>query len=127
MIRIATLVVSLLAACSAAPTSPGPEEAPTIPAAFLGVWDSSEGCTQTYSESRINISQTRLRFWESTGDIEQIEIKQPTKIVLSLNMNGEGETWSTTMELELLATGDLVGSSDDGGLGIWSRCPAKPR
>ena len=67
--------------------------ADTIPQAFLGVWDYVEGSCDPASDLRVEIEPTSMQFYESYGEVTRIEVDSPERIVVSLDMEGEGETW----------------------------------
>lgn len=84
---------------------PGPVVAETIPAAFRGVWDYVEGSCDPASDMRVEIGPETMQFYESHGDVTGVEVGSPQDIVVSLAMEGEGETWDMARRFTL---------SDDG-------------
>ena len=84
---------------------PGPVTAETIPAAFRGVWDCVEGSCDPASDLRVEIGPETMQFYESFGEVTRIEVAGPQGIVVSLAMEGEGETWEMARRFTL---------SDDG-------------
>ncbi|HAN88805.1 MAG TPA: hypothetical protein DCQ48_05640, partial [Erythrobacter sp.] len=77
----------------------------TIPAAFRGVWDYVEGSCDPASDLRVEIGPETMQFYESFGEVTRIEVAGPQDIVVSLAMEGEGETWEMARRFTL---------SDDG-------------
>ena len=84
---------------------PGPVTAETIPAAVRGVWDYVEGSCDPASDLRVEIGPDTMQFYESFGEVTRIEVAGPQDIVVSLAMEGEGETWEMARRFTL---------SDDG-------------
>lgn len=84
---------------------PGPVTAETIPAAFRAVWDYVEGSCDPASDLRVEIGPETMQFYESFGEVTRIEVAGPQDIVVSLAMEGEGETWEMARRFTL---------SDDG-------------
>lgn len=80
---------------------PLPVTAETVPADFLGVWDHVEGSCDPASDLRVEIRPDAMQFYESYGEITRIEIESPRAIVVSLEMEGEGEKWQMTRRFTL--------------------------
>ena len=72
---------------------PQPVVVEEIPQAFLGVWDHVEGSCDPASDLRVEISPRSMQFYESHGEVAQVEVDSPRRIVVSLAMEGEGEKW----------------------------------
>ena len=87
------------------------EEAPAagadnrIPAPFHGTWDESADSCRDASEARLVVSADTLRFHESSGTVERVQLPADNEIVLRLAMRGEGEQWQTTERFALSADG----------------------
>lgn len=132
------LAVLALAACSqGTDEAPAPEEtmmpvepdggigdgagppqavpADTIPQAFLGVWDYVEGTCDPASDLRVEIGPRSMQFYESHGEVTQIVVNGPQRIVVDLAMEGEGENWQMSRAFVLSDDGNrLTPQPDDG-------------
>lgn len=82
--------------------------ADTIPDAFLGVWDYVEGTCAPESDLRVEITPTAMQFYESFGEVTAIEIDGPDRIIVTLSMEGEGETWEMTRVFQLADGGQTL-------------------
>lgn len=103
---------------SAAETAP--ETAPVeealanrIPTRFQGVWDYVEGTCAPESDMRMEISAAEILFYESIGVVTGVE-PEGEDVVVSLAMEGEGETWDQEIRLALVGQGEaqLLETSD---------------
>lgn len=83
-------------------------EAQDIPAAFQGVWDYVEGACDPASDLRIDIRPDAMQFYESMGEVTSIEVDSANRIVVSLNMEGEGETWQMDRVFTLTNEGETL-------------------
>ncbi|CAH0533345.1 hypothetical protein VST7929_01211 [Vibrio stylophorae] len=66
---------------------------PTFPESYQGIWDQSEQqCRLAESETRMQVQQTQVQYYESIAKPANIEL---TNIGLTITMiySGEGETW----------------------------------
>ena len=68
-------------------------------------WDYVEGSCDPASDMRVEIGPKTMQFYESHGDVTGVEVGSPQDIVVSLAMEGEGETWDMARRFTL---------SDDG-------------
>jgi len=93
---------------------PEPVVAETIPAAFRGVWDYVEGSCDPASDLRVEIGPETMQFYESHGDVTRIEVGSPQDIVVSLAMEGEGETWEMARRFTLTDGGRTLTSAPVG-------------
>lgn len=131
---IAIAAFALAAACS-----PAAEEAPAdaaeaapaadaaapadaaamaeIPAEYQGVWDGMEGTCLAESDMRLAISGTEIGFYESVGTVSAVETID-TGIVVTLEMSGEGETWTEVKSLTLLEDGQVLETAVHGEEGF---------
>ena len=78
-----------------------------IPTRFRGVWDKAQGTCTPASDLRMEIRAGEIEFYESLGEVTSVEAESPDSIIVSLAMNGEGETWTVTSRYVL---------SDDGAI-----------
>lgn len=72
-----------------------------IPAAFLGVWDALTGTCDPASDLRMEIGPRAIGYYESHGEVTRVEVDNPSRIVVSLAMEGEGEKWQMAQMLTL--------------------------
>lgn len=98
--------------------SPQPETvtetlANRIPTRFQGVWDYVEGTCSPESDLRMEVSGGEILFYESIGMVTDVEA-EGEDVVVSLAMEGEGETWEQELRLALVGTGEaqLLETSD---------------
>lgn len=115
---------------ASAPTSP-PATAATIPARFIGVWDAETGTCDPASDLMLRIARDGIGFYESHGTVTRVTEDAAGRATLDLAMEGEGDTWDTTMTLSLKGQGAderlLVPFEDSGGKPApltLKRCPA---
>ncbi|MDO5505726.1 MAG: hypothetical protein Q4F49_05465 [Pseudoxanthomonas suwonensis] len=76
-----------------------------IPAPFHGAFDESAASCASASEARLVISAEELRFHESVGRVERVEIPADNEITVRLAMEGEGEQWQASERYALSADG----------------------
>ncbi|MDP4574289.1 hypothetical protein Q9K02_03950 [Qipengyuania sp. G39] len=95
---------------------PLPELIGTIPPRFRGVWDFVEGSCAPASDLRIEIGEDSITFYESAGQLTGIEDSGTGSVIVTLAMEGEGETWEERRELVL----------EDGGARLLVLDPADP-
>ena len=126
-LAICLLPLAALAACSAEPDAPadpatspadpapsastepvGTANADSIPAEFLGVWDYVEGDCLPASDLRLEIAPERFTFYESVGEVEQVERRDDGFLAVTLAMTGEGESWDNTLGLRLVEDGTIL-------------------
>ena len=128
---ISLLPLAALAACSAEPDAPdapvaepsaspsATQEAPpsepaaetevgVIPAEFFGVWDYVEGSCLPASDLRLEIARERFTFYESVGEVEDVERRDDGFLAVTLAMTGEGESWDNTLGLRLVEDGTIL-------------------
>lgn len=68
----------------------------TIPAQFLGKWDFDlESCNSPVSEGRLIMSADRVEFYESGGLVQKVVTHGNSDLELSIELSGEGETWTS--------------------------------
>lgn len=70
----------------------------TIPVHFLGVWDSESGTCDPASDLRLDVSEDRITFYESVGTVQAVREDAGTTMI-TLAMEGEGESWTQTIGL----------------------------
>lgn len=81
----------------------------TIPAAFVGEWnDVPADCGTGNNDSALSITPTGMRFYESSGTVKSVEVRESRAATVTLAMTGEGESWTTTLQLQVSASGDAI-------------------
>lgn len=76
-----------------------------IPTRFHGVWDHAEGTCDPASDLRMEISGSEILFYEAVGMVTDVEAEgDPPNgdVVVTLAMEGEGETWEQKTRLSLV-------------------------
>ena len=77
-----------------------------IPTRFQGVWDYVEGTCARESDMRMEISGGEILFYESVGLVTNVK-PEGNDVVVTLSMEGEGETWEQQTRLSLVGEGDV--------------------
>lgn len=100
-----------------------------VPERFLGVWDYVEGSCDPMSDLRMDLRADRIEFYESFGEITDVERVSDNEIVVSLAMEGEGETWTQSTRFTLEDGGERLVPTSADGEDQWDpmplkRCPA---
>lgn len=75
-----------------------------IPTRFHGVWDYIEGTCALESDMRMEISGAEILFYESVGQVTAVTAEEDD-VVVTLAMEGEGETWEQRTRLALTGEG----------------------
>ncbi|BDI61902.1 hypothetical protein MACH05_24620 [Qipengyuania nanhaisediminis] len=128
------LAAFALAACGSEPATNAPEPAPVetaipvepdggigdgagppdrldtalanrIPTRFHGVWDHVEGSCDAASDLRMEISGNEILFYESIGTVTGAA-PDGDAVIVTLAMEGEGETWEQKTRLALVGEGE---------------------
>ena len=97
-----------------------------MPTDFLGRWDfAAADCDDPTSEERLDVEPQKVRFYESSADIDAIQRTGPRSLQVNHQFTGEGEQWEETLAYELSDDGQrLTISGVDGSLSTRMRCPA---
>ncbi len=99
-------------------TETGPTRAarqlPGIPAPFVGVWDHVNGNCMPASDLRMEIEPQRITFYESVGTVREVSPLGEDAVGVRLDMEGEGETWDSTLRLTLSDDGEILTPSNAG-------------
>lgn len=125
----AALATALAAAAcsgeSAAPAAARDSVLQEIPAAFRGEWNARlADCGSGRNDSRLRIMAQRLRFYESEGPVTRVEVPQPSEIVVTVRLAGEGQEHLSTRRLRLSADGSQLQDVSEGAPGLVRlRCP----
>ncbi|GMN02165.1 hypothetical protein [Erythrobacter sp. MTPC3] len=80
-------------------------QADLIPARFHGIWDYEGGTCALESDMRMEISASEIMFYESLGIVSGTRM-EGEDVVVTLNMEGEGETWQQATRLSLVGEGE---------------------
>ena len=75
-----------------------------IPTRFHGVWDYVGGTCDPASDMRAEISGSEILFYESVGTVISVD-EDGDDFVVTLAMEGEGETWEQLLRLSLVGEG----------------------
>ena len=76
-----------------------------IPTRFHGVWDYVEGTCALESDMRMEVSGAEIMFYESIGTVTGVAA-EGDDVVVTLAMEGEGDTWEQATRLSLTGEGD---------------------
>ena len=87
---------------------PLPELIGAIPPRFRGVWDYVEGSCAPASDLRLEVGEDSITFYESVGQLTGIEDSGTGSVIVTLAMEGEGETWEERRELVLEDGGERL-------------------
>ena len=71
-----------------------------IPASYLGEWDYVEGSCAPGSDLRMVVRPGSIGFYESRGEVTAVR-RTREGLVVSLAMDGEGESWEEEFSLRL--------------------------
>lgn len=104
---------------SPSPTAagPSPAQALAIPDRFHGIWDYVEGSCDPASDMRTEIAERGITFYESHGAVTGLKVESPTRITVTLAMQGEGEKWTMTRTFTLSEDGAILTPTGGGDTG----------
>lgn len=99
-----------------------------IPARFLGQWDAADGPCTANSEMYLTIRPGTITFYESQGEVTGVRRGKPG-IVVTLAMQGEGESWTSEYAMSLVRGGEQLATRvlPDSGPGSTRRRCAPER
>lgn len=116
----------------AGPPEQGVDEtlANRIPTRFHGAWDYVQGTCDPASDLRMEISGSEILFYEAVGMVTEVtpEGDRPNgDVVVTLAMEGEGETWEQKTRLSLVQSrsGPRLETSDGDGPRTVDEYPSK--
>lgn len=93
----------------------------TIPAPFIGEWNEDlKACGTGNNDSRLRIEPRRVRFYESDGDVQRVNVINRRSVEVTASFAGEGQTWTDKVTFVLSRSGDDLSSGDVSR----HRCPA---
>lgn len=101
-----------------------------IPPALRGRWGMVKNdCTSTHGDAKglLEISATKLTFYESRGTLGKVSEIEPTRLRALYNFEGEGQTWQINMLLEVQDGGKSLIRKEYGEASVpesyhYSRC-----
>jgi hypothetical protein len=114
--------------CNAAAAAGVPPDVQfTVPLEFQGEWNKDvRRCGAGADDSRLRITATTVRFYESGGPIKVVVRRGAREIMFIVELSGEGETWLDAQRLILSADGSSVTAPSDAGPAlVRRRCPRK--
>lgn len=88
----------------------------SIPARFLGQWDAVDGPCAPRSEMFMTIRPGTITFYESQGEVSAVRRGRPG-IVVTLDMQGEGESWSSRYAMRLVRNSEQLATRLTSGTG----------
>lgn len=71
----------------------------TLPAEYEGVWKTD--CTNKYDLLGIKITESQVIFWETVGNIKQIELLNNAVYKVDLTLSSEGEQWESSIKYQV--------------------------
>jgi hypothetical protein len=96
-----------------------------IPTSFVGRWGMTPGDCDPDGpavKGLLTITDDSLKFWESKGNVQRIERRSPYDITLTLDMTGEGQSWTSTTRLVLDAAATQLVRTDNSRSYRYQRC-----
>jgi hypothetical protein len=96
----------------------------TIPTAFQGVFRRTAAECGLATESALAIGPTSIIMAGKDGDVQEVRVEGPRKIVVTSIYEGGGEVWEKTETLLLGREGKSVAFQLDSGPFTRLRCPA---
>jgi len=84
---------------------PVPNGPASIPISLWGVWDYAQGTCAPESDLRLEIAEDSITFYESFGQVREVEELDQGAAKLTLAMQGEGEEWTQVLILRPIEAG----------------------
>lgn len=105
------------------PAPPPGEAEATIPATFIGAWNTDDAACARPATSieGVKITPAEILFHESAGRVTRVESLGADRIRITADYDGEGERWTATQTLGV--TGDRLTIKTDGRPISRVRCP----
>ena len=97
------------------PASPAAaEQTDIIPTTFQGEWNRRlDHCGTGLNDSALRVEPRVMRFYESRGDVRRVARTGERAASIEADFEGEGETWSETVQLTLSADGEQLTTGSD--------------
>lgn len=108
------------------PAGPAEVRVGAIPRQYWGIWTRRpELCGQQGAdESAFQIGARKLQFWESTGEVKSVTLKNPMTVEVEADYTGEGQNWQAKSQFALSASKQDLMVGEPGKPGMWyKRCP----
>lgn len=121
---ILTAYATSLAPARAAPPAPRDVQF-TMPPGFQGEWNEKlEHCGTGLNDSRLRITATTVRFYESGGPVKAVVRRGSFEIMFIAELSGEGQSWLAAHRLILSSDGRYVTAPGEAGPDpVRYRCP----
>lgn len=112
---------------SSAAAAPPADVQFTMPPAFQGEWNENPAhCGTGLNDSRLRITATTVRFYESGGPVKAVVRRGAFEIMFIAELSGEGQSWLAAHRLILSSDGlYITAPSDEGAALVRYRCPPK--
>lgn len=104
------------------------EQQRSVPPRFQGEWNASpKRCGTDMDDSRLTITASRVRFYESGGPIRAIVTQGSLDVALISEVSGEGSTQLVYHHFRLSADHAHLTDVSNGAALVRHRCVAVPR
>lgn len=112
---------------AAAPAVPASApQAAVIPRRFRGEWNRKlADCGTSRNATRLRIAAGRVQYHESSGKVRAVTVRGANEIEVTVDLVGEGSSYSTTRRWRLSASGAALRDVTDGPGLLRRRCPAR--
>ncbi len=104
------------------PEAPEVRNLTAVPANFQGVWAATEDDCAAPSETRLEITAGRMRFYESSGEVGSVEARGGDEVLIVIPLTGEGTRSQRSFRYRLLDGGQRLFDVRNGLTRI--RCPS---
>jgi hypothetical protein len=99
-----------------------------MPAGFQGEWNEKrEHCGTGLNDSRLRITGTTIRYYESGGPVKAVVRRGSFEIVFVAELSGEGQSWLASEHFILSSDGGYITRPSEGGGSdlVRYRCPIR--
>lgn len=93
---------------SSSTETPKPTRLAAVPPPFHGVWAATAEDCDKPAETRLEISADRLRFYESSGPVASVDASDPSEILITVALSGEGALSRRTFRYRLIDDGQAL-------------------
>ena len=121
-------VAALAANAALAAPAPVPRDVQfAMPPEFQGEWNEDrQHCGTGLNDSRLRITATTVRFYESGGPVKAVVRRGAFEIMFIAELSGEGQSWLAAHRLILSSDGSyIMVPSDEGPDLVRYRCPRR--